>query len=196
MERARHRGAGRDTPRRGALDRSLTLAVLIADGACYAGVTPLPISGLSSRRTAPRILTGDRRVGLLFSNAGTLSQILALLATVRLVMPGSLPCSTADTGGIPGGLHDRADNHSCCPGVGDAEPPPKPTKEHRPSEGGAPCDCPPGCPAPCGCGKLPCPPMERIDSVPGRGPVGLLTHIASLHPTGVPPDRLFHPPRA
>jgi len=128
--------------------------------------------------------------------AGKLFHRLVLLAAaVMFAVPAaSLPCLSADCG------RDAADDsgsmRSCCAGCVSSTPEGsgRHDERDRPSRGG-PCNCPPECPASCGAGKLPCPPVESIHTTAAMTPAGVLTCPTTVPPADVRPDGVFHPPR-
>lgn len=124
------------------------------------------------------------------------SSIPALIAAFFLVVPSAaLPCLGSERAQLR--LSDDKDVGSCCccKPADDTTGASKPERpQHLPVDG-IPCDCPPSCPAPCGCGKLPCPPVESVKPTVDMTPIGVLAIPASLLMPDAAPSGIFHPPR-
>lgn len=123
-----------------------------------------------------------------------LNVLPVFLAAMLVAGPGAFPCPAASAERLHAnaGVEATTDKPCCAGCARDQE---KPARNHRPSGDDAPCDCPPSCPAPCGCGKLPCPPMDLSISAVGLSPIGVLPRLAIHQPADVPAEALFHPPR-
>ncbi len=118
------------------------------------------------------------------------------IAAVVLAMPSAaLPCLATHCAQAQSAADDPAD-HACCPGcAGGATDTPSPNQDNRSHGDGIPCDCPPGCPAPCGSGKPPCPPIEAASTVDSMAPLGAPAGPPPAAHVDVTPEGVFHPPR-
>jgi hypothetical protein len=163
---------------RRAFDRVATVTLPIG---CHA-----PIILLSTMIEELRVL----------SATGSYSSIPAFIAVVILSAPGAaLPCLARDCEQARSAVDDGAQDHCCCSCVNDDGDSAQPVEEDQSPGGGGPCGCPPGCPAPCGSGKLPCPPVEPFKAAVETAPAGVLPDPTSLPPSDATTEGVFHPPR-
>jgi hypothetical protein len=124
------------------------------------------------------------------------SLIPVVIAVLFLAAPGAaLPCFAPDCGQARSAVQPAGENPRCSCCAGEAPESPKPDEDSRSPHDGHPCDCPPGCPAPCGLGKLPCPPVDPIRTSVEMAPAGILLGPTRISPSDIPVDAVFHPPR-
>lgn len=130
----------------------------------------------------------------MFKVTQKLNFVSVILATVLVAGPAAYPCPAAGVKRLHADATVAASTDKpCCAGcAGDHD---DPAREPEPNRRDGPCDCPPSCLAACGCGKLPCPPMDRATGGGSVGPVARVQHVADRQPVDVPSDDLFHPPR-
>jgi len=127
------------------------------------------------------------------------AQTAMVLAIVAMAVPGSaLPCQAPQCFGTTQALaSESTDSCGCCAGKASnsrlTEDTGFPTEESHKHQ---PCDCPPGCPAPCGSGKLPTMTASVLVGPAMSGPVLRVVGIAqTTHTTSAVAD-ILRPPRA
>jgi len=119
-----------------------------------------------------------------------------LIASMGLVAPtAAFPCLAPNCGGAHADGDDEPGQSCCSDRAQRTADPSEPGEKDRSSRHSAPCNCPPGCPSPCGPGKPPCPPVgmpEFLDAIVRLGSLGAPTPVT---PFSIPPEGVFHPPR-
>lgn len=127
------------------------------------------------------------------------AQTAMVLAIAAMAVPGSaLPCQAPQCFGTTQ-VHtaNASDSCGCCAGKAPkstssdgSESPTERSHKHQP------CDCPPGCPAPCGSGKLPTMAATALVGPATSGPILRVVGIAQTTHTTSAVEDILRPPRA